>query len=493
MNYQIIRNIIGKIMILLALLMCLPLIVCIVYQEELINYIAFTIPISILLIIGVLFTLKKADNKKMLAKEWFIIVGVSWLIMSLFGCLPFIISGVLSNPFDAFFEITSGFTTTGATVISNPSIEELLINNHSIMFWRSFSHWIGGMGVLVFILMIIPESDEGSAVHILRAESPGPQVGRLVTKMKASSRILYLIYIGLTLIQVILLWAGPDMDLYSSLIHSFGTAGTGGFSISNISIEAYSSYSQYVIAVFMIIFGINFTMYYFILIGNFKDVLKNEEIKWYFGILIASVVLVCISIFNRCANFEETFRLSLFQVASIISTTGYSTTNFATWPSSALIIIFILMFMGSCAGSTAGGIKCSRIVIIIKSAIRKLKAMINPRKVETIRVDKKPITDDTISSVHSFVIVYIVVFLLCAIIVSFDPMKNNDFTTSLTASLACISNIGPGLGAVGPYGSFAEFNGFTKFLLSLEMIAGRLELFPLLILFNPKTWRIKRM
>ena len=493
MNYPIIRNIIGKIMILLALLMCLPLIVCIVYQEELINYIAFTIPISILLIIGVLFTFKKAENKKMLAREGFIIVGVSWLIMSLFGCLPFIISGVLPNPIDAFFEITSGFTTTGATVISNPSIEELLIDNHSIMFWRSFSHWIGGMGVLVFILMIIPESNEGSAVHILRAESPGPQVGRLVTKMKASSRILYLIYIALTIIQVILLWVGPDMDLYSSLIHTFGTAGTGGFSISNISIEAYSAYSQYVIAIFMIIFGINFTLYYFILIGNVKDVFKNDEIKWYLGIIVVAVALISFNVYDRYSNFEETFRVSLFQVASIISTTGYSTTNFADWPSLSLMVLFIIMFIGSCAGSTAGGMKCSRIVIAIKSALKKVKAMINPRKVETISMDGKTITDETVSSVHSFIFVYIIVFLLCAIIVSFDKMPNNDFITSLTASLACISNIGPGFGQVGPYGSFSEFNGFTKIILSFEMIAGRLELFPLLILFSPRTWRVKRI
>ena len=495
MNYAIIRNIIGKIMILIAMLMILPFSLCIIYQEDLNNYLAFLIPICLLVIIGFLFNIKKAENKKMLAREGFIIVGISWLIMSLFGCLPFIISGVLPNFFDAFFEISSGFTTTGATIMTGSYIEEALVNNHSIMFWRSFSHWIGGMGVLVFILAIIPESDEGSSVHILRAESPGPQVGRLVTKMKASSRILYLIYIGLTILNILFLWFGPDqkMNLYSSFIHAFGTAGTGGFSISSLSLGAYTAYSQYVTAIFMIVFGINFTMYYLILIGNIKEVLKNEELRWYLVIVLISVIFICVSIFERYQNFEEAFRVSLFQVASVISTTGYSTVDYAIWPAFSLMILFILMFIGSCAGSTAGGIKCSRLVILIKSTIKKIKMMINPRKVETIRMDGKPISDETISSVQSFVLVYLFIFLFCAVIVSIDRRSGNDFVSSITASLACISNVGPGFSIVGPSSDFSGFNFFTKFILSLEMICGRLELFPLLILFYPKTWSKKRI
>ncbi len=495
MNYQIIRNIIGKIMILLAMFMFIPLIVCIVYKEEFINYVAFLVPIGLLLVIGILFNLKQAKNKKMLAREGFIIVGVSWLIMSLFGCIPYIISGVLPNPFDAFFEITSGFTTTGATVMGANNIvtpEQALEMSHSIMLWRSFAHWIGGMGVLVFILMIIPESDEGSAVHILRAESPGPQVGRLVTRMKASSRILYLIYIALTVILIVLLWLGPDMDLYQSLIYSLGTAGTGGFGIDSTCLELYSAYSQYVIAIFMIIFGINFTLYYLILIGNFKDVFKNEELKWYICILVTSIVLVFISLYSRYQNFEETFRISLFQVASFISTTGYTTTNFLTWPALGLLVLFILMFMGSCAGSTAGGMKCSRIVILAKSTFKKIKLMINPRKVETIKMDGNPITEDTISSVTSFMSVYLIILILGALVISFDPVEGNSLIDCITASLSCISNIGPGLGKVTS-STMGNFNNFTKFYLSLQMIAGRLELFPLLMLFSPKTWSAKRM
>lgn len=494
MNYQIVRNIIGKIMILLAFLMFLPLIVCIIYQEEFINYVAFLVPIALLLTIGILFNLKKAENKKMMVREGFIIVGVSWLIMSLFGCIPFIISGVLPNPFDAFFEISSGFTTTGATTmggLNTITVEKALEMSHSIMFWRSFAHWIGGMGVLVFILMIIPESDEGSAVHILRAESPGPQVGRLVTKMKASSRILYLIYIVLTLLCIAFLWAG-DMDLYESFIYAFGTAGTGGFAIDNTCLEFYSAYSHYVIAVFMIIFGINFTIYYFILIGNFKDVLKNDELKWYLCIVISSIILVFVSIYSKYQNFELTFRYSLFQVASFVTTSGYTTTNFVEWPALTILVLFILMFMGSCAGSTAGGMKCSRIIILAKSTIKKIKSMINPRKVETIKMDGNPISEDTISSVNSFMSVYLILLTLGALIIALDPVEGNNLTDCLTGSLTCLSNVGPGLGKITS-STMGNFSNFTKFYLSLQMIAGRLELFPLLMLFSPKTWRRKRM
>lgn len=494
MNYQIVRNVIGKLMILLAFLMFLPLIVCIIYQEEFINYIAFLVPIVLLLIIGVLFNLKQAEHKKMMVREGFIIVGVSWLIMSLFGCLPFIISGVLTNPFDAFFEITSGFTTTGATVmgsLTTPTVEEALGMSHGIMFWRSFAHWIGGMGVLVFILMIIPESDEGSAVHILRAESPGPQVGRLVTKMKASSRILYLIYIVLTLICIIFLWAG-DMNFYESVIYAFGTAGTGGFAVDSTCLELYSAYSQYVISIFMIIFGINFTLYYFILIGNIKDVFKNDELKWYLCIVVSAIILVCISIYSKCQSFSEAFRLSLFQVASFVSTTGYTTTSFIKWPTLALLVLFILMFMGSCGGSTAGGLKCSRIVILAKSTIKKIKAMINPRKVETIKMDGNSISEETISSVTSFLSVYLIILLLGALVIACDPIEGKSLVDCFSGSLSCISNVGPGLGGV-TCATMGNFNNFTKFYLSLQMIAGRLELFPLLMLFSPKTWSVKRM
>lgn len=485
MNYSIIRNILGKIMILMAFLMLLPLAFCIAYQEDLINYIAFLVPIILLLIFGKLFNLKKAETSKMLAREGFVIVGFTWLIIALFGCLPFIISKEITNPFDAFFETCSGFTTTGASVVN-----DVTALSHSMKFWRSFTHWIGGMGVLVFILAIIPESKEGTSIHILRAESPGPQVGKLVSKMQVTSRILYLIYIFLTISQILLLWLGPDnkMDFFNSLIYSLGTAGTGGLAIDPQSLEFYSAYSQYVVAIFMIIFGINFTLFYFILIRNFKEVFKNEEVKWYFSILFISIIIIFISLkmHNVYSSNELTFRNSLFQVASIISTTGYSTANFDTWPSLAKGVLIILMFFGASAGSTAGGMKISRVMILAKSTVKRIKNMINPRKVETIYIDKKPVNDTISDSVQSYFVVYMCVLIICSLLISID---NFDIQTNITASLACISNIGPGLGEVGPYGSFANFSNFSKLVLSIEMIAGRLELFPMLILFSPKTWK----
>ena len=344
------------------------------------------------------------------------------------------------------------------------------------------------MGVLVFILAIIPESKEGSALHILKAESAGPQVGRLVSKMQVSSRILYIIYLVITLIEFLLLWLGPDkeMTFFNSLIYTFGTAGTGGFGAHPESLEYFTNYSQYVIAIFMLIFGVNFSLFYLILIGKGKEVFKNTEFKVYIGILIVSITIICINIFSICSSFEETFRLSLFQVASIISTTGYSTANFDNWPALSKSILVLLMFFGACAGSTAGGLKISRIIIMVKAGIRKLKLAIQPRKVETIYMDKKPISDETIDSVNGYFIIYIMILLICTLIISVD---GNDVLTNFTASLSCLSNIGPGLNMVGPYGNFDVFSSFSKFILTIVMIAGRLELIPILLLFSPRTWK----
>ena len=482
MNYSIIRNIIGKIMILTAILMAFPLLMCVIYQEDFINYLAFLIPIALLVLFGWLFTFKKAKDTKMFAREGFIIVGLTWIIIALFGCLPFIISKEIPSFFDAFFEISSGFTTTGASILTD--VTKL---SKSMLFWRSFSHWIGGMGVLVFILAVIPESKDGTSIHILRAESPGPQVGKLVSKMQVTSRILYLIYFGLTIVEFLLLWLGPDkqMDAFNSLVYALGTAGTGGFAVDSQSIELYSNYSQYVIAIFMLVFGINFSLFYFILIGNFKEFFNNEEVRWYFGIVFISIALIFINIYSIYQNVEQTFRLSLFQVATIMSTTGYSTANFDMWPSFAKGVIVILMFFGASAGSTAGGMKISRVMILVKSTFKKIKNMISPRKVETIYIDKKPVNESVIEASQTYFIVYMIIFIVCALLISID---NFDMLTNITASLACISNIGPGLSMVGPYGSYAEFSDFSKIILSFEMIAGRLELFPMLILFNPKTW-----
>lgn len=487
MNFGIVRKLTGKIMVLMSALMMLPVIVAIIYQEKFINYVAFFIPSLALLTLGLLLNIGKVNNS-LHAKEGFIIVGLGWLIMSLFGALPLIISGYYPNFFDALFEVASGFSTTGATITDSALMAEMLEHAHSILFWRSFTHWIGGMGVLVFILAIIPESDEGSAVHILRAESPGPTTGRLVSRMKASSRILYLIYIALTLLEFLFLVLGPhhEMDAFAALIYSFGTAGTGGFAINPISIEMYSTYYQYVVATFMVIFGINFTIFYLIIIGKFKDVFKSEELRWYLIVVIGSIILITINIYHIYDNLEQSIRLAFFQSATIISTTGFSSANFDMWPDFSKGVLVVLMFTGACAGSTAGGIKFSRVIILIKSSINKIGSMVNPKKVKTTKIDKKAVDNDTLGGVQSFIIVYLLVLLLCALVISLD---GNSFVTNFTASLACISNIGPGLAGVGPYGSYTIFSNFSKFVLTLEMIAGRLELFPILILFTPSTYR----
>lgn len=483
MNYGLIVKILGKIMVTLGLFMSTSLIFCVAYQENLINYLAFAIPSGITIILGLILNNIKPQTNKIGIKEGSIIAGLTWIVSALFGCMPLLISGSLPNFFDAFFEIVSGFTTTGASVCTD--VEGLA---HSIKFWRSFTHWIGGMGILVFVLAFIPESKDGSAVHILRAESPGPQVGRLVSRMQASSRILYLIYIVMTLILILLLWLGPDtkMNFFNSLIYSLGTAGTGGFAIHSTGLEFFLPYTQYVIAIFMLLFGVNFTLYYLILIGNIKTTLMNEELRWYIAIVVIAVTIITINIFSIYQNFEYSFRQALFQVASIISTTGYSSIDFNLWPSLSKTVIIILMVSGAMAGSTAGGVKVTRINLLTKSSVIKVKNIMSPRKVEVLTQDGKPISSKTIESIQSFFIIYIIVFIICTLLISID---NFSIETNITASLSCISNIGPGLGEVGPYGSFAGYSNFSKFILSIEMIAGRLELFPLLTLFSPKTWK----
>lgn len=485
MNYKMIINIIGKIMILLALLMILPMMVSIIYSEGLRNILSFLVPIILFASLGILLSYNKKKTGKIGAKEGIIIVGLTWFLISLMGCLPFIISKEIPNFFDAFFEMASGFTTTGASVIVN--VEEL---SHSILFWRSFSHWIGGMGVLVFILALIPESNEGSSMHILRAESPGPQVGKLVSKMKATSRILYLIYFVLTIVQILFLYLGPDekMSFFNSVVYSLGTAGTGGFSVDANGLTDYSNYSQYVIAIFMLIFGVNFSIYYLLLIKNFKEIYKNEELKVYLLILIVSVAIITLNIYETYQNFEESFRLSLFHVASIITTTGYSAIDYNNWSAISLIIIICLTAFGACAGSTAGGIKISRIIILFKTFIRKIKQTISPRKVESIKINGKIVDDDTVEGVQSFIVAYIIILFLCAFIISIDGF---DLVTNFTASLTCISNVGPGLNVVGPAGNFSGFSDLSKFVLTVEMIAGRLEIFPILVLFSKNTWSRK--
>ena len=477
-------------MLLVSMLMIIPMFIAIIYREPLRNIISFLIPILIIFTIGIIFASFKPKNRSILAREGFVIVGLSWIAMSLFGSIPFIISKEIPNFFDAFFEITSGFTTTGSTILSSDKIESL---SHSMLFWRSMSHWIGGMGILVFILAFIPESKDGSTVHILRAESTGPSVGRLVSKMQVTSRILYLIYIGLSLIMFLTLLILPDkkMGVFDSLITTFGTAGTGGFSNHGLSIGFYAPCIQYAVAIFMILFGINFTVYYLIIIGHAKEAFKNEEVIWYFVLIFLATIAIFFNIKNLYSTGEEAFRHALFQTASIISTTGFSTTNYGAWPALSCSIILFLTLVDSCAGSTAGGLKVSRFAIITKSTFVDVEHMITPRKIRKIRMNFKPIDDSMLQSVKAFLITYFIIIIVGTILISiYNPdMPNLDPLTAFTSSLTCISNVGPGLGLVGPAYDFSGYSYFSKMVLSIEMIMGRLELFPILILFYPGTWK----
>ena len=482
MNYRMIGYIIGQIVRVEGILMALPLICGLIYGEGL--QLGFLIPIIIALVLGTLFTVKKPANSAIYAKEGFVSVALSWLIMSLIGALPFIIGGYTESFVDAIFETVSGFTTTGASILTD--IEVL---DHSILFWRSFTHWIGGMGVLVFVLAILPQADTRSVklMHVMRAEVPGPKVGKLVAKISRTARIMYGIYIVMTLIQVVLLLLG-GMPLFDSILNSFGTAGTGGFGIKNASIAAYDSvYVDYVISIFMLLFGINFNLYYLIIIGQGVQAIKSEELRWYGIIVAGSTALIAWDIFRIYGSVGESIRYALFQVSSIITTTGFATADFDAWPALSKAILVLLMFCGACAGSTGGGIKVSRVLLLIKTGLREIKYMLHPRAVVSIKMEGKPAESDVIRSASSFIIVYMMLFVVSFFALTF--VEECDLVTGFTAVTACINNIGPGLGEVGPAGNFSAFTAFTKLLLSFDMLAGRLEIFPMIMLLAPSTWK----
>lgn len=485
MKYRIIFNIVGKILLLEAVVLFLPLFVSIIYREGWRLALSYILPSLLIFGVGILLNVKKAEDVKMKARDGFVIVTLSWILMSLFGTLPLMISKDIPNFFDAFFEITSGFTTTGASVLSN--VETL---HKSIMFWRCFSHWLGGMGILVLILAFIPESSDGSTVHILRAESTGPQVGKLVSKIKVSSRILYLIYAGITFAEFVLLLIGPDKNIgvFEAMVLAFSNAGTGGFAPLSSSIITYSAYTQYVIGIFMVLFSINFTLYYLIIIGKVKDALKSEEFRFFGVIVLASVAIICISIIKLYNSFWEAFRLSFFEVAATVSTTGFTAADFNEWPSIAQWVIIILMFIGGCAGSTGGGMKVSRIALLLKNAVYKIKKMINPRHVKVLKFEGVPVSDEVIESTQNFFIIYM---LLIGIVTLFISALNPtvDILSNFTATLSCISNVGPAMSKVGNFGDFSFYSPFSKIIFSLLMVAGRLEIYPLLILFAPVSWR----
>ncbi len=474
-----------------AILLLFPLAVSFIYKEG--TYLSYIIPIGALILISIFFGVKKPEKSTIYAKEGFIIVGFSWIIMALFGALPFVISGQIPNYIDAVFETSSGLSTTGSSILTN--VEAL---SKSMLFWRSFTHWIGGMGVLVFILAIMPLSDARS-IYILRAESPGPQVGKLVSRVKVTARILYLIYIALTILQIIFLSFG-DMDFYEAVVHSIATAGTGGFAIKNTGLACYSAYSQIVITIFMVLFGINFNIFYFLLIGNFKQIFKNEEFKYYIGIYATASLIIALNLFFTMGNvmdnlaglninygnFGTSLKHSCFQVATVMTTTGFSTADFNSWPMLSKTILGLLMFVGASAGSTGGGIKVSRFVIAFKSVIRNIKKLLHPNSVESIKFDGKLLDEDVVRGTNNYFITIAAIFIVCLFLISFD--KGGDFETNFTAVTACLNNIGPGFGKVGAAGNYAFYSYFSKIVLTFAMLIGRLEIYPILLLFYPKTY-----
>lgn len=440
-----------------------------------------TIVLLVVLSLAILFLTRKS-KQSMGAREGFIAVSGSWIIVSIFGALPFYFSSVFESFVDCWFEAVSGFTTTGATVCTNVDSLPMGIN-----YWRCFTHWLGGMGILVFLLAIIPlNKDSGNSIHLLRAESPGPLVGKISPKLRSTARILYLIYIALTIVEIILLLVG-GMPLFDSVVNSFATAGTGGFAIKSASIGAYNSYYlQGVIAVFMMIFGINFNIFYFILIGSFSQVLKDEELRAYIGIMVGAALLMAIDIAKAFPSFFQAFHHAFFQSASIMTSTGFTTLDFNQWPTFSKAVILFLMFVGASAGSTGGGLKISRVIILLKSIKAELQRLLHPRSVKLVKMSGKAIGDNVSRSVMVYFSVFMAIYLLSVLLVAINGF---DVETTLTTVLTCLNNVGPGLGATGPASNFAELSVFSKLVLSADMLIGRLEIYPMLLLFAPSTWR----
>ena len=478
MNRKMVFYMLGRIIMLEAVLMVLPLLCGIIYHEK--SVFSFLITMAIALSLGFIISLiNKTKDKTIFAKEGFVTVALAWISMSAIGALPFVISGEIPSYTDAFFETVSGFTTTGASVAAD--VESM---SRSILFWRSFTHWIGGMGVLVLVMAILP-TDTGRTIHIMRAEMPGPIVGKLVPRIKDTAKILYLIYIVMTIIQIILLLFG-GMPLFDSIVHSLGTAGTGGFGIKGDSITGYSPYCQWVIAIFMLLFGINFNLYYLLLLRKVRSVLRSEELWFYITLVIAAVTAISIDIYPMYQSFSETVRQSAFQVASIISTTGYATTDFNLWPTLSKTLLLFLMFVGACAGSTAGGFKVSRAVLLLKQIRSNLRHMVHPRSVDSIKLEGKKVDNSTIINVTTYLALYALCFASTFVLISlFDEF---DLETNVSAAASCFNNIGPGFSLVGPMSNYAAYSIISKWVLSAAMLLGRLEILPMILLFAPSAW-----
>lgn len=479
MNYPLISQILGRVLAIEGALMVIPLIVSLIYHESILP---FVYTILIIIAISAVLLRFRPSSRDLYALEGFVVVALAWIMMSAVGALPFMFSGEITNFIDAFFETVSGFTTTGATIVND--VEAM---GRGTMFWRCFTNWIGGMGVLVFLMFVLPLSQEHS-MHILRAEMPGPSIGKLVPKVQSTSKILYLMYTVMTGIIVVLLMLG-GMDLYDALVHAFSTAGTGGFSNYANSVAHFdSAYIDYVIGIGLLFFGVNFNLYFFLIIGKFKEVIKNEELRWYLLIVLVSSVVIAFTIVNDYGTFANAFRYAFFQVSSIITTAGHITADYDAWPMFAQCIIFLLMFTGASAGGTNGGVKISRLLIAFKTLKNDVVKQISPREINTVKVNGEVVSKKTQNTTMVFIVLYVFTIILGTMIVAID---NFDFTSTFTAVLSCMGNIGPGSGICGPTGNFTAFSDLSTLVLAICMLIGRLEIFPMLILFMPKSWKKK--
>lgn len=481
MNYKMIARLVGLVLLIEACLLIAPLVTAIVYSESVLPYV---ITMAALVAASAPVLLLKPKSATIYSKDGFVTVAVIWIALSLFGALPFVLSGAIPNYIDALFETVSGFTTTGASILT--SVEHL---PRGILFWRSFAHWIGGMGVLVFMLAILPMSG-GGAIYLMRAEVPGPQKGKLVPKIKETAIILYSIYMFFTVLEVFLLLS-TGMPLYDSVINALGTMGTGGFSVLNNSIAGYNNpAAEWIIAIFLLISGINYNLYYFIIARKLGGVLKNEELRTYLIIILAATAIISVNVWCNVENsfpaVSDCIRAAFFQVTSIISTAGFSTVDFNLWPELSKGILVLLMFFGACAGSTAGGLKLSRLIIIVKATRREIKKILKPNSVSAIRLDGEALPETTVRSAVNYLPLYFSIMAVSALLISLDGL---DFATNTTAVISCFNNIGPGLSLVGPAGNYSVFSYFSKIVLTLNMIFGRLEIIPMIVLLSPSTWR----
>lgn len=485
MNYKMLGRFHSLILAIAALFM-IPAMGISLYCREMRTVMAFAITIGIMLAVSLALRLLTRNAKKdFFAREGLLSVGTGWIVMSAFSCLPFVISGAIPNYIDALFEMVSGFSTTGASIIT-----DLTVIPKGLLYWRSFSHWLGGMGVLVFLLAIVPVGgkSEGYTMHILRAESPGPSVGKLVPRIRQTAKMLYLSYIVLSVLCFIFLLGGK-MPLFEALCTMFGTAGTGGFGVLNDSLASYSPYIHWVVTVFMLLFGINFSVYYLLLLRQFRAVIKDEELRLYFFIVVISVVLIAANILS-CTELklttEEGIRQAAFHVVSVITTTGFSISDYDIWPALSKAVLFLLMWCGACAGSTGGGFKCARILILFKAIKRNFLQILKPHKVEVVRINDKNIDEKLVTNTAFYFVIYLMIILASFLLISVD---GGSVETNLSAVLACFNNIGPGFDAVGPSCNFSGFSMFSKLILTFDMLAGRLEIFPIVLLLHPKAWK----